>query len=189
MLEMEIKKNKNSMGRIGNQCIDISKIKIEIKDNLIIGTYNSNKFEMEIPSDFNIIMNNDLKQIKIENNNIIKKAVHGTIVARLKNNCKGLVTPFIKIIYADGVGYRIDISGQEITFKLSKSHLVKKNIDKNIKIEVVNKTSFKLICCDKELLGQCTAEILKIEKYSVYGKNKGLKERSQFIRKKSVNKK
>jgi large subunit ribosomal protein L6 len=86
---------------------------------------------------------------------------------------------YTKILEIEGVGYRAEVKGKDISMNLGFSHPVIIAIPEGITAEVV-KSVITLTGFDKDALGQFAANVRKVKKPEPY-KGKGIRYRGEFI--------
>ena len=117
------------------------------------------------------------------------RSMHGLYRALVNNMVVGVSEGFqIKQEFV-GVGYRVEVSGQLLTFSLGYSHAIQMLLPKEITAEVpqVKKGENPLLIlksCDKQLVGQVAAKVRSFRKPEPY-KGKGIKFVGEQIRRKA----
>ena len=134
---------------------------------------------------------------KVENGTVIVEKTANTKFAnamwattwRLINNlCLGVSKGFEKNLEINGVGYRAQVAGQNLTMQLGFSHEIKYAVPAGITVEVEKQTAIKVSGIDKQLVGQVAAEIREYKKPEPY-KGKGIKYADERIVRKEGKKK
>ncbi len=133
--------------------------------------------EMEIKLEgAEIVVNrpNDLKR---------NKSLHGLTRTLIANMVTGVTEGYQKVLEVNGVGYRAQKAGKELTLILGYSHPVVMTDPEGIEtvLEGQNKITVKGI--DKEKVGQYAAEIRDKRRPEPY-KGKGIKSADEVIRRK-----
>ena len=173
------------MSRIGRLPIDIPQgveVKIEEGNKVTVkgpkGTLEKNlPVEMEIKLEDNQIVvsrPNDLKKIK---------SLHGLTRSLIANMVTGVSQGYEKKLEINGVGYRAQKKGKEITFNLGFSHPVAMTDPEGIETEMDGQNIIIVKGIDKEKVGQYAAEIRELRKPEPY-KGKGIKYADEVIRRK-----
>lgn len=109
----------------------------------------------------------------------LAKALWGTYAAHVRNMVKGVTEGFEKILEIEGVGYRAEVKGTDLSMNLGFSHPVILAIPAGITAEVV-KSVITLKGSDLEELNQFAANVRKVKKPEPY-KGKGIRYRGEFI--------
>lgn len=173
------------MSRIGRLPIDIPQgveVKIEEGNKVTVkgpkGILEKNlPVEMEIKLEDNQIVvsrPNDLKKMK---------SLHGLTRSLIANMVTGVSQGYEKKLEINGVGYRAQKKGKEITFNLGFSHPVAMTDPEGIETEMDGQNIIIVKGIDKEKVGQYAAEIRELRKPEPY-KGKGIKYADEVIRRK-----
>lgn len=133
--------------------------------------------EMEIKKEDNTIVvtrPNDLKKMK---------SLHGLTRSLIANMITGVSEGYEKKLEINGVGYRAQKKGKEITFNLGFSHPVVMTDPEGIETVMEGQNVIIVKGIDKEKVGQYAAEIRELRKPEPY-KGKGIKYADEVIRRK-----
>ena len=117
---------------------------------------------------------NDLKKMK---------SLHGLTRSLIANMITGVSEGYEKKLEINGVGYRAQKKGKEITFNLGFSHPVVMTDPEGIETEMDGQKIIIVKGIDKEKVGQYAAEIRELRKPEPY-KGKGIKYADEVIRRK-----
>ena len=126
-------------------------------------------------------------QIKVERPSDLgyHRALHGMTRALINNMVVGVSTGFEKVLEVNGVGYRAEISGDNMVLYVGYSHPVNIPPPRGIRFEVDAKTrQIKVLGHDKEQVGQMAADIRKVRPPEPY-QGKGIKYLGEKIRRKA----
>ena len=173
------------MSRIGRLPIDIPagvEVKIEEGNKVTVkgpkGTLEKClPVEMTIKQEDNQVVGtrpNDLKKMK---------SLHGLTRSLIANMITGVSEGYEKKLEINGVGYRAQKKGKEITFNLGFSHPVVMTDPEGIETEMDGQNIIIVKGIDKEKVGQYAAEIRELRKPEPY-KGKGIKYADEVIRRK-----
>ncbi len=130
---------------------------VEVKDNEVI---------IERPSDSKL-----------------HKTLHGTTRAIINNMVSGVSEGFKKVLLINGVGYRAQLQGTQLTVNAGYSHPVVMDVPAGLQLELPKNTEIQISGIDKQLVGQFAAEIRAIRPPEPY-KGKGIKYADEIIRRK-----
>ncbi|KKS08311.1 MAG: 50S ribosomal protein L6 [Candidatus Brennerbacteria bacterium RIFOXYC1_FULL_41_11] len=111
------------------------------------------------------------------------RSLWGTFNAVIANMISGVNKHFDKILEFEGVGYRAEVSGNDLVLNLGFSHPVKLLIPEGLKISTT-KNSISVSGCSKELVGLFAAKIRKIRKIEPF-KLSGIKYKGEIVKKKA----
>ncbi len=110
------------------------------------------------------------------------RALIGTYASHVKNMIVGVNTGFSKKLLIEGVGYKWDVKGKELTMALGFSHPVKMAIPEGLTVKA-DKGALTIEGFDKELVGQFAANVRAMKKPEPY-KGKGIRYEAEVIRRK-----
>ena len=179
------------MSKLGKKPIEIpkdTKVKIESGKLILSGpkgskelTLNDKIFTTTITDEKNL----NLKQnIKSKTTNTI----WGTTRSIINSAIIGVSVGHEKILELSGVGFRAKLNGNILNLQIGLSHDVSYQIPEGIKILIEKSTIIKISGIDKELVGKVTSEIKMLKPVEPY-KEKGIKERGQYVIRKEGKKK
>jgi len=117
-----------------------------------------------------------------KNNTRLAKALSGTIAAHLKNMVKGTVEPFVRKLILEGVGYRVELKGKDLSFLVGFSHPVLLPIPEGV-TATVEKNIITLTGSDKDVVGQFAANVRRVKEPEPY-LGKGIRYDDEVIRRK-----
>lgn len=104
-------------------------------------------------------------------------ALAGTSRALIANIVTGLSVGYTVVLETIGVGYRVKLEGRKLVFTLGYSHPIEYTIPENVEASVDKQVQLTLKSPVKALLGQMTANIIKLRKPNSYsGKGVQLKQ-------------
>ncbi|MHB8376173.1 MAG: 50S ribosomal protein L6 [Dehalococcoidia bacterium] len=112
------------------------------------------------------------------------RALHGLSRSLLANMVTGVSEGYTKTLELQGVGYRAQQAGQNVTLSVGYSHPVQVTPPPGIQLEVEGTTRVHVRGIDKELVGQIAANIRKVRKPEPY-KGKGIRYLGEFVRRKA----
>ena len=114
-----------------------------------------------------------------------ERALHGTTRAVIANMVRGVSSGFDVVLEVEGVGYRAEMSGKNLSLFVGYSHPVKVEPPEGISFEVDLKTrQIKVLGYDREAVGQTAAEIRRVRPPEPYH-GKGIRYAGEKIRRKA----
>ena len=173
------------MSRIGRLPIDIPagvEVKIE-EGNKVTVKGPKGTLEKCLPVEMTIKQEDN--QVVVTRPNDLKKmkSLHGLTRSLIANMITGVSEGYEKKLEINGVGYRAQKKGKEITFNLGFSHPVVMTDPEGIETEMDGQNIIFVKGIDKEKVGQYAAEIRELRKPEPY-KGKGIKYADEVIRRK-----
>ncbi|HBO64728.1 TPA: 50S ribosomal protein L6 [Candidatus Saccharibacteria bacterium] len=172
------------MSRIGKLPIDVPSgvtITVGADEITVVGP----KGQLVVPhlSDVTVAIEDNQAKVTRKDDERIARAQHGLQRALLNNAVQGVTVGFEKTLQVNGVGFRVEGGGQEVTMALGFSHPVKYKAPEGIQLEV-NKMEITVKGIDKQAVGQTAAEIRALKKPEPY-KGKGIKYADEVILRKA----
>ncbi len=177
------------MSRIGKLPITIpAGVTVEIKDNIVTVKGKLGTLSQKIDDSVIISIDNSQLTIERQSDENEPRSKHGLYRALIANMVKGVSEGFSIVQELVGVGYKADAKGQLLELALGFSHNVFFEIPQEIKIETVTERGknplIKMVCADKQLLGQVAAKIRSLRKPEPY-KGKGVRFQNEVLRRKA----
>ena len=112
----------------------------------------------------------------------LAKALTGTFVAHVKNMVHGAETPFTKKLVLEGVGYRFELKGKQLSMNVGFSHPVVLDIPADVTV-TLEKNVLTLESPDKESVGQFAANVRRVKEPEPY-LGKGIRYDDEVVRRK-----
>lgn len=174
-----------SMSRIGKKPIPIPKdVQVELADDIITVRGRRGSLSRHINPVVNIVVEDGQILIKKRDDSLATNALGGLTRALVANMVTGVSAGFSKVMDLIGVGYRVELQGNQLVFNLGYSHPVNFTLSENISAKVEKQTRLTLEGIDKELLGLTCDRIRRLRPPEPY-KGKGIRYADEVIRKKA----
>ena len=177
------------MSRIGKAPISIPE-KVEIKINGLNVTVKGPKGELSQKVDEGFVVKVEDNQIIVERPSESKdhKSKHGLYRSLINNMVNGVSQGYTVEQEFVGVGYRVNVQGQNVEMSLGFSHTIIFQLPIEIKAEAKSERGsnplLTLTSIDKQLLGQVAAKIRSFRAPEPY-KGKGIRFKNEQIRRKA----
>jgi large subunit ribosomal protein L6 len=172
------------MSRVGKLPIPIPKgVTVENKDRDV--TVKGPKGVLSRTIHPKVIMNIEQDVIKVSpvDESRDARALWGLTRTLINNMVVGVTQGFTKGLEIVGVGYRVELKGQQLVFNLGYSHPIEFDLPKGISASVDKQNKVTLEGIDKELLGQTAATVRSFRKPEPY-KGKGIRYAGEVVRRK-----
>ena len=170
------------MSRIGRKPINIP-AGVDVKVDGSVITVKGAKGELSYA--FNPNMTVEVKDGAIEvsrpDDNKMNRSLHGLTRTLINNMVVGVTEGYVKELKVNGVGYRVQKQGNKCVMNLGYSHQVIVEDTKDIKIEVPDPNTIKIVGIDKQKVGQFAAEVREKRPPEPY-KGKGISYADEYIR-------
>jgi len=168
------------MSKIGKKPITIpANVQIEIGPKVVVkGPLG--ELTLKIPSGIKVVQKENSLLVTPTNEERQTRAFHGLIRSLLANMVEGVANGFKKQLELTGIGYRVNLEGENLVLSVGYSHPVKINPLEGIKFSVAeNKITVSGI--DKELVGRVSAEIRAVRPPDAY-KGKGVRYSGETVK-------
>lgn len=173
------------MSRIGKKIIEIpSGVTVTIDGNIVKVKGPKGELQRAFHQNMKVEMK-DL-QIEVKRPDDLKenRALHGLTRALIQNMIIGVTSEYKKSLDIVGVGYKVELKGNNILLNMGYSHPIFFIPPTGIKIEAPTPTQIIISGIDKQLVGQVAAKIRSIRKPEPY-KGKGIKYSDEHILRKA----
>lgn len=179
------------MSRIGKLPVNLpAGVSVEIMPGNVVKVKGPlGELSQKVDPDINITIEDNEIKFTRPTDNPRHRSMHGLYRALVHNMVVGVSEGFTVRQELVGVGYRVSVQGQLLTFALGYSHDIQLMLPPEVKAEVpeVKKgetPKLVLKSCDKQLVGQVAAKIRSFRKPEPY-KGKGIKFVGEQLRRKA----
>lgn len=177
------------MSRIGKLPIQLPKgVEVKKEGNVISIKGPKGELKQEFNPLINIKIDGSAITLERPNDEKLSRSLHGTYRAILNNMVTGVTNGYKLEQELIGVGYRANVSGQNLELTLGYSHNILFEIPKEVKVtttaEKGQAPKIILESNDKQLIGQVAAKIRSLRKPEPY-KGKGIRFAGENIRRKA----
>lgn len=166
------------MSRIGRKPIEIPKgVEVNLMENTVKVKGPKGQLEWKWPEGMTVTVEDGKVIVKRPNDAKKNKALHGLTRSIIANMIKGVSEGYKKELHIVGIGYRVDLKGQNLMFSLGYSHPIEFPLPEGITAEIDHKArplKLTLHGIDKQLLGQVAANIRSLRPPDAY-KGKGIR--------------
>ncbi|OGW78949.1 MAG: 50S ribosomal protein L6 [Omnitrophica bacterium GWA2_52_8] len=111
------------------------------------------------------------------------RALHGLTRNLIANMVNGVVNGFQKDLIIEGVGFKAQVKGKELSLALGYTHPIDYPIPEGIEIKCATPTQISILGIDKQKVGQAAADIRRFHKPEPY-KGKGIRYSDEVVRRK-----
>ena len=173
------------MSRIGKQPVPIpDKVKVDIKEgNNVFVEGPKGKVQKQFADAVKIAIVDKKVIVAPTSDSRFARAMYGTARSIIAGMVKGVTDGYSKDLEIQGVGFKAVLKGKQIDLSLGYSHPILHDIPEGIKITIADGTKIKVEGCDKQTVGQITAEIRAYYKPEPY-KGKGVRLVGERVRRK-----
>ena len=173
------------MSRIGRMPIQVpAGVEIQIGEgNVVTVKGPKGTLEKQFHTDMNIAVADNVLTVTRPDDEKLHRSLHGLTRTLLHNMVVGVTEGYKKELEINGIGYRAQKTGTQVTMNLGFSHPVVVDEVEGITIEVPEPTKLVILGIDKQKVGQFAAEVRGKRPPEPY-KGKGIKYVDEVIRRK-----
>ena len=173
------------MSRIGKKPVVIPPgVKAELKGSSLSVTGPKGTLQIEMHPKVKVVMAENEITVDIADKESKKeKSLWGLSRALINNLVEGVTKGFEKKLEVNGVGFKVQVTGQKIVMSLGFSHPVEVEIPKDLTV-TVDKNVISISGADKQKVGQFAAEVRELKKPKPY-KGKGIRYIDEVVRRKA----
>lgn len=174
------------MSRVGRLPIDVPKgVEVTVEGSHVKVKGPKGELAWTFSTDITIRQENGQVLCERHSDAPSQRALHGTARALINNMIIGVNTGFQRVLEVNGVGYRAELSGQNLILNVGYSHPVTVVPPVGISFDVDAKTRQVFVRgTDKAQVGQVAADLRKVRPPEPY-KGKGIKYLEEKIRQKA----
>jgi large subunit ribosomal protein L6 len=171
------------MSRIGKQYIEIpAGTEVSVLDGFVVVKGKGGELKKRLHDFVTVSIDGGQAQVSPVNDSRLSNALWGTFASHIRNMVNGVNEPFIKKLVVEGVGFKVEHSGDELILNVGFSHPVVLKIPEGINV-TVEKNVITISGINKELVGQFTAKVRSRKKPEPY-KGKGIRYENEIVRRK-----
>ena len=172
------------MGRIGKLPIKVpSNVQVEINEKTIQVSGPQGKLLRTISELISVDIRDNTIYVTKNDNTRITNQLYGLTRTLINNMVIGVSQKFERRLELQGVGYRAQLSNNDLVLNLGYSHPILISIPVGIEIKVEKNVGIVITGFDKELVGQLAATIREKRPPEPY-KGKGILYKGEIIKRK-----
>lgn len=171
------------MSRVGKKPILIPEgVEVKIEGNTVTILGPKGELSQEIRPEIKVEVKEDKIFVSVRTESKQSKALWGLFRTLLSNMIEGVTSEFEKKLEIQGIGFRAELEGEELSLYVGFTQPIKIKIPKEIKISV-EKNIITVSGINKEIVGQMAAIIRKVKPPEPY-KGKGIRYLGEQVRRK-----
>lgn len=173
------------MSRIGKKPVVLPpSVTAEVKGNDLVVTGPKGSLTLALNSKVAVSVADGAITADVEKkDNKKEKALWGMYRSLVQNLVEGVTKGFEKKLEVNGVGFKVQITGQKLILNLGFSHPIEVEIPKDLQV-TLDKNVISVVGTDKQRVGQFAAEVRELKKPEPY-KGKGIKYSDEVILRKA----
>ena len=171
------------MSRLAKKPIPVpAKVTVDTTDGVLTVKGAKETLSRPVHSVISIDVTDEGIMVTPKNNSKLARALTGTYAAHVRAMVSGVETPWKKVLVLKGVGYKVELKGDDLVFNVGFSHQVIMTVPKDL-TATVEKGTITIAGADKQRVGQFAAEIRDIKRPEPY-LGKGIAYSDEVIRRK-----
>jgi large subunit ribosomal protein L6 len=172
------------MSRIGKRPIPIpDKVTITLEGQTVSVKGPKGQLSRSLVPEVSIEQEDSTLLVKRRNESRLARQRHGLSRTLVANMVEGVSQGFQKRLEIQGVGYRAQIQGKNLSLSVGYSHPVVIEPPEGIQLAVENNTNVMVSGIDKEIVGNIAASIRAVRPPEPY-KGKGIRYSGEVVRRK-----
>lgn len=173
------------MSRIGLKPIVIpAGVDVTVNDENTVTVKGPNgTLTQDVNKDITVTVNGSEITLQRPSDDKEHRSLHGLYRALIANMVTGVTEGFKKNLEVNGVGYRVQMQGNNLVMNLGFSHQVIMTAPEGVKIECPSVNAIVISGADKQAVGQFAAKVREKRPPEPY-KGKGIKYAEEHIRRK-----
>lgn len=169
------------MSRIGKKPIEIpEKTEVSVTPNLITVKGPLGELSRTLTPEVTVEVADNTVVVKQIADTLEARALWGTYASHVNNMVRGVNTFFEKKLILEGIGYKVEVKGNNLALALGFSHPVEVPIPVGIKV-AVEKNNITISGIDKAMVGEFASKVRALKKPEPY-KGKGLRYADEVIK-------
>ncbi|MBE9177482.1 50S ribosomal protein L6 [Oculatella sp. LEGE 06141] len=173
------------MSRIGKRPIAIpAKVTIAIAGQHVTVKGPKGELARTLPSEVEVSQEGETVTVKRRNESRVARQLHGLSRTLVANMVEGVSQGFQKRLEIQGVGYRAQVQGRNLTLNIGYSNPVQIVPPDGIQVAVENNTNVIVSGVDKEIVGNTAARIRAVRPPEPY-KGKGIRYSGEAVKRKA----
>ncbi|MGQ9630325.1 MAG: 50S ribosomal protein L6 [bacterium] len=173
------------MSRVGIRPIDIPQgVEFKVDGNEVFVKGPRGTLRRKIHKDIIVERDGGSIRVKRPSDSRLHRSLHGLTRTLIANMVEGVVKGFQKTLRIEGVGYRAQMQGRNISLQVGFSHPVLFEVPEGIDVSLEGSNIITVKGIDKELVGRVAAEIRAIKKVEPY-QGKGIMYSDEVVRRKA----
>jgi large subunit ribosomal protein L6 len=172
------------MSRIGKRPIPIpDKVTITLEGQTVSVKGPKGQLSRSLVPEVSVEQEDSILLVKRRNESRLARQRHGLSRTLVANMVEGVSQGFQKRLEIQGVGYRAQIQGKNLSLSVGYSHPVVIEPPDGIQLGVENNTNVTVSGIDKEIVGNIAASIRAVRPPEPY-KGKGIRYSGEVVRRK-----
>ena len=173
------------MSRVGKAPIEIPKgVEIKVDGVHVVVKGPKGELDRDVDAEMTLVQADGELRVTRPSDQPRHRAIHGLTRSLIFNMVQGVTEGFSKTLELQGVGYRAQMQGKELSLALGYSHPVNVSPPEGVEFEVEGTTKIIVKGLSKQAVGQAAADVRKLRPPEPY-KGKGIRYEGEYVRRKA----
>jgi large subunit ribosomal protein L6 len=173
------------MSRIGKRSISLpQKVTITVTGQHVAVKGPKGELSRTLPPEVEVVQEGETILVNRRNDSRAARQRHGLCRTLVANMVEGVSKGFQKRLEIQGIGYRAQVQGRNLTLNVGYSNPVQIVPPDGIQVVVENNTNVIVSGIDKEIVGNISAQIRAVRPPEPY-KGKGIRYAGEVVRRKA----
>jgi large subunit ribosomal protein L6 len=173
------------MSRIGKRPIAVPNgVEIRFDDKMLTVKGPKGELQRSVHPNVDLQIDDSQISVSISDNSKKSRSLFGLFRTLINNMVVGVTDGFQKTLEINGVGYRAEVSGNQLILNLGYSNPITYDIPQGISAQIEQRNRIILTGIDKNLIGATASKIRALREPEPY-KGKGVKYLEERIRRKA----
>lgn len=173
------------MSRIGKKPVAIpSGVTVSVEGSAVKVKGPKGELSQEVPASLEVKVENNEVAVSPREASPFARAMHGTVRSLVQNMIDGVTKGYSKDLEIQGVGFRAQVQGKQVTLSLGYSHPIVFQVPDQVTVEVKDGTALTVSGPSKQMVGQVSARIRSFYPAEPY-KGKGVRYKGEHVRRKA----
>jgi len=172
------------MSRIGKLPIEIPKgVKLSVDGATVKVEGPKGTLEQDLRPEVSVSIEEEQVVLTRVDDSKPAKSFHGLYRKLISNMVTGVSEGFSKTLLINGVGYRVEMKGQNLLFNLGYSNPIEFPLEEGLSVALDGNNKLTITGADRQKVGQVCAEIRSLRPPEPY-KGKGVRYEDEYVRRK-----
>ncbi|MBT3274159.1 MAG: 50S ribosomal protein L6 [Spirochaetales bacterium] len=172
------------MSRIGKLPIELPQgVSLKVDGNVVTVEGPKGKLEQKIRHEVTVSVEENRIVVRRLNESKLARSFHGLYRKLISNMVVGVTTGFSKSLVIIGVGYRVEMKGENLFFNLGYSNPIEFPLEEGLAVAIDGNNKLTISGMDNQQVGQICAEIRSLRPPEPY-KGKGVRYENEYVRRK-----
>jgi large subunit ribosomal protein L6 len=139
---------------------------------------------MPLPAGITVAVKDGVARVERASDEKQSRANHGTVRSILENHIQGVVTPYVKTLEIQGVGYQAAMKGKKLALKVGFANEIQFDVPAGLQVDLPSNIKIVVSGCDRQAVGEFAARVRKVRPPEPYN-GKGIRYDGEHVERKA----